>query len=166
MWPILAGLALGGLQAAEQRKQAEADRQIRAEEIRNSPWTGMQSFTQVKNPSTFMPLLQGGLAGASMAQSMGGGSAATPAAAEAAPAVAPAAATSVAAKDLPLTGGSLTYGSPAPAAPAPQMTMAPAKNPLMGNMFQPPQMMTSMNQSPWLDMPSFYTPRPMYTAGN
>lgn len=75
-WLALAGLGLGMLKSGEEKRQADADRKLRAEEIRYSPWTKMQNFTQVKNPNYMGNMMSGGVAGLQMGQGMskpGGG---------------------------------------------------------------------------------------------
>ena len=67
-----AGAGLGGLKYAfVDLPQNRKDIKYQAATARMSPWTGM-SAQQVKNPSLFNNVLQGGAAGASFGQSMGG----------------------------------------------------------------------------------------------
>jgi hypothetical protein len=91
MWPIIAMAALQGgmgyLQAKDRAKKEKAAMLANAEQIRQSPWTGMAS--QVQGPSAGDPALagvggalSGGLSGYMMGKSMQATDAANAAAAK------------------------------------------------------------------------------------
>ena len=82
-WPVIAAMAAAGLvKGLGDEKKAKADRKREAEIARYSPWTGLGP-SAVKEADIMGSVMQGGMGGAMMGQSMGGmgggGAAAAPA---------------------------------------------------------------------------------------
>lgn len=67
-----AGLLAGGLKANSDKKQYRRNQAAQAEMTRYSPWTGMQGKV-LTPPSSFGTVMQGGLTGAMLGQSLGSG---------------------------------------------------------------------------------------------
>lgn len=83
-FPLMAGLALGGLalgalrgnqQAKRQAEIEDQTRKMHAAQVRYSPWTGRQSFTPIQyaQNSQFDAMLGGGLQGAGTGLALGQG---------------------------------------------------------------------------------------------
>ena len=74
---LAAGLTAAGGVKGVRNKQADArERAIRTATIRNSPWTGMKDPGETSRAGVFESMLQGGLTGALMGQSIPAGTAA------------------------------------------------------------------------------------------
>lgn len=73
MWPLIAGMAAGGLLKSEliDRPREDRQRQMQAEIARYSPWSGMQANPgAISEADPFGSALQGGMTGAAFGQNM------------------------------------------------------------------------------------------------
>lgn len=70
-WVIMAGAALGAVKHSQDKKDFQEQAHLASVKTRWSPWTGMKGEVG-KRPSLMGSMMQGGLAGAGMAQQMGG----------------------------------------------------------------------------------------------
>jgi hypothetical protein len=69
---LLAGAGMGVLKSGEERRKAEADRQLQAAVATYSPWTGMQADTNFQDPNVMGNTMQGAMGGAMLGQGLGG----------------------------------------------------------------------------------------------
>lgn len=70
--PIAIGAGMGYLKNQEAKRQEDADRELAAATIENSPWTGMQPNQIRRAGSTLGSVFGGGVQGAMLGQSLGG----------------------------------------------------------------------------------------------
>lgn len=179
-WPmLLAGAGLGALQYDEQRRQADAQRQLAAATAAYSPWTNLTPDMNIKNPSVLGTVGQGAMMGGIMGASMDSSALAKAGAGSGAGAGTEA---------LANAGGSslskgMMAGAAAPtaaqAAPAAQLatqtsTMGASQiTPEIQAMYQDPRLamiqnpeMEALRQNAWLNMPAKNPYADYMLAGN